>query len=204
MNNFRLIVTILFFQTAVAISGQSNPLRIELGDLALTIPDITIDQHYYLSIENLSDDSIFISLELGDTPMGSKLVFQSQYLVKSVKQRYETSITVMNEGPHLDLLKWKHYHSPWEKLKKVSTNKFKAIGYSQEQSEMFPQVDIEEVRVAVQNSGGERWLEHIMDIGDIHTYPFGVGISKVEFIIEYEVSGIFKKKYLIFDIPLGC
>jgi hypothetical protein len=201
----RLLITILFFQITIGISGQSSPLYIELEDLGLTIPDITIDQHYYLSIKKLADDSIFIALELGDTPMGSKLVFQPhEVLVKSVRQRYETSITVMDEGAHLDLLKWKHYRSPWVILELVATNNFKSVGYSREQSEMFPHVEIEEVRVAVQKSGGERWFEHIKDASDIHTYPFGVGISKVEYLIEYEVSGILKQKYLIFDIPLGC
>jgi hypothetical protein len=142
---------------------------------------------------------------LGDTPIGSRFVFHPQEsIVRSVKQRYETSITVMDEGPHLDLLEWKHYCSPWEDLTQVSVNRFKTVGYSQEQSEMFPQIDIDDVRMIVLKSGGERWYNLIKNVGDIHTYPFGVGISKIEFIVEYEVSGVLKKKYLIFNMPLGC
>ena len=30
-----------------------------------------------------------------------------------VEERIETSITVMNEGPHCDLTHWKHYNSPF-------------------------------------------------------------------------------------------
>lgn len=205
MKQKHFTIIILFVLAAVNLSGQSKPLRIELGDLVLTIPDISIDPHYYLSVEDLSADSVLISLELGDTPSGSMLVFHSQgSTISSVKQKYETSITVMDEGPHLDLIEWKHYHSPWIELKMVSANQYQAIGYSQAQSEMFPEVDIEEVRMVVQKLGGERWFKHIEDLDDIHTYPFGVGISKLEFMIEYKVLGKLKKKVLIFEIPLGC
>ncbi len=205
MKQRHFTIIILFVLAAVNLSGQSKPLRIELGDLVLTIPDIAIDLHYYLSVEDLSADSVLISLELGDTPLGYMLVFHSQVsTISSVKQRYETSITVMDEGPHLDLINWKHYFSPWVTLKMVSTNQYQAIGYSQAQSEMFPEVNIEEVRRVVKKLGGERWLKHIEDSEDIHTYPLGIGISKVEFVIEYEVLGKLNQKVLIFDIPLGC
>ncbi|MBT8387533.1 MAG: hypothetical protein KJO12_09005, partial [Ignavibacteria bacterium] len=68
----------------------------------------------------------------------------------------------------------------------------------------FPDVDIEKLKVIVNNIGGESWAELVNDVNTIKDYPIGVGISKIEFEIEYILKGIKKAKYILFKMPLGC
>jgi len=45
-----------------------------------------------------------------------KVALQKEGEIK-LYQSFENSITIINEGPHCDLVKWKHYNSEWKELK---------------------------------------------------------------------------------------
>ncbi len=67
-------------------------------------------------LEDLFEDNVSVDLDLGEgiedrilvlhPPAGETREFMTE-------QRFETSLTVSAEGPHLDLLDWKHHYSPW-------------------------------------------------------------------------------------------
>ena len=59
-----------------------------------------------------------------------------------IEQRYETSLTIMNEGPHIDLLDWKHYISERKELETGDGLTFLSKEVS---SEEFPEVSQTEI-----------------------------------------------------------
>src|SRR5688572_31178406 len=68
--------------------------------------------------------AVITDLELGDSVEGAilELVSEPSNLASfSVQVQYETSVTIMNEGPHLDLVEWKHYTSEWRNIERIGS-----------------------------------------------------------------------------------
>ena len=200
------IILLLFLLNGVS-SGQNkeHKVTLDLSDFVISFHSIDADSYYGYSFNNKAEDTTVVYLELGDSPENNLLTFDSgEAEIVNVYQRYETSATIMNEGPHLDLMDWLHYTSGWVELVKSNSHSFKSISYSEEDASKFPEVDIEQLRVMVKNIGGDNWAELVKDVKSIDDYPIGVGISKIEFKIEYILKGIKKMKYIVFEMPLGC
>ena len=49
----------------------------------------------------------------------------------------------MNEGPHCDLIDWKHFYSDWNKLQANSKGQFICDKYSVKDHEKFPEIPID-------------------------------------------------------------
>ena len=185
--------------------NKEHKVTLDLNDFIISFQSLVIDSYYDYSANNKGDDTTVVYLELGDSPENNLLTFDSgEAEIVHVYQRYETSATIMNEGPHLDLVNWFHYTSGWVALEKSNDYSFKSISYSEEEASKFPEVNIEKLRVMVKNIGGDNWAELVKDVNSINDYPVGVGISKIEFKIEYILKGIKKEKYIVFEMPLGC
>ena len=200
------IILLLFLLNGVS-SGQNkeHKVTLDLSDFVISFHSIDADSYYGYSFNNKAEDTTVVYLELGDSPENNLLTFDSgEAEIVNVYQRYETSATIMNEGPHLDLMDWLHYTSGWVEVEKSNSHSFKSISYSEEDASKFPEVDIEQLRVMVKNIGGDNWAELVKDVKSIDDYPIGVGISKIEFKIEYILKGIKKMKYIVFEMPLGC
>jgi len=200
------IILLLFLLNGVSNSqNDEHKLSLDLKDFVISFQSIVIDSYYDYSVNNKGDDTTLVYLELGDSPENNLLIFDSgEAEIVNVYQRYETSATIMNEGPHLDLLDWLHYTSGWVEVEKNDNHSFKSIPYSEEEAAKFPEVDIEKLKVMAKNIGGEKWAELVKDVKSVNDYPIGVGISKIEFKIEYILKGIKKAKYIVFEMPLGC
>ena len=184
--------------------NQNSSLNISLKYFTVTFDSITITPNYIMSIEN-KGDTTFVSLELGDSPEGQILnITNSDVKVLNIYQKYETSVTIMDEGPHFDLLHWKHYYSDWQKLNRIQNNKFKSISYSEELHEIFPQVDIKNFKEYVKRNVGNSWYKLVLNVKSVNEYPCGVDISRIIYRIIYTIEGKLKEKYLIFEIPMGC
>ena len=200
------IILLLFLLNGVS-SGQNkeHKVTLDLKAFVISFQSIVNDSYYDYSFNNKGDDTTDVYLELGDSPENNLLTFDSRESeIVNIYQRYETSATIMNEGPHLDLIDWFHYASDWVALEKNDNDSFKSISYSLEEASKFPEVDIEQLKVMVNNIGGERWAKLVKDVNSINDYPIGIGISKIEFKIEYLLRGIKKAKYIVFEMPLGC
>lgn len=185
--------------------SQTNILQIETDDFVISFPSVQTDDHYILGIENVSSDSILIDLELGDTIERSEIVLEGKDISEVMLfQNYETSVTVMNEGPHLDLTSWKHFESEWKQLTKTASLKFYAIEYQDSERIKFPDVQIEEVKQAVLSYGGEGWYNYVKEIKSYRDYPCDVGISEITLKITYNKNSQSKTKYLVFNVAMGC
>jgi hypothetical protein len=207
MKYFICQTILLLFLLSGSSNGQNkeHKVTLDLNDFIISFQSIVIDSYYDYSFNNKAEDTTVVYLELGDSPENNLLTFDSgKSEIVNVYQRYETSATIMNEGPHLDLMDWLHYTSGWVELEKSNSHSFKSISYSEEDASKFPEVDIEQLRVMVKNIGGDNWAELVKDVKSIDDYPIGVGISKIEFKIEYILKGIKKMKYIVFEMPLGC
>ncbi|HAK31782.1 MAG TPA: hypothetical protein DCO90_21680, partial [Sphingobacterium sp.] len=63
-------------------------------------------------MDRLQRDTVEIEAEVGESIEGTYIsILSDQVRDLKVEQRYETSVTIMNEGPHCDLTEWKHFNS---------------------------------------------------------------------------------------------
>ncbi len=148
-----------------------------------------------------------IYVELGDTPEGKKVkIKQSKFKKIEVFQRHENSVTIMNEGPHCDLTKWKHYYSEWKKLDfDAEENSFISDSYEREDREKFIEVGINELKKEVEKECGKHWSEQIKNIKNVNEYPSRVSTSRIFFkILLIDRNDSVTEKIISFEIPMGC
>lgn len=183
-----------FGQTAI-IQFQNFSLEIEPLELW--------EQSKLLYRTFLADSDV--DIELGETLEGSTIkVLNSQLWNINIEMRFETSITIMNEGPHCDLVNWKHYTSDWSELSNEGTDTFKAASYSTQDWERFPEVPVKEILEAVkQQCPG--WEEHARTIKSPNDYPSAVGVSRYFLRISgTDKTGKLITRILTFNVPMGC
>jgi hypothetical protein len=123
-----------------------------------------------------------------------------------VEQRYETSLSVPNEGPHLDLLDWKHYVSPWKALPRAGENRFITLKIDEAEASRFPPVTGDQIRAAVRREGASaEWLELVKDTKGPHGPGVWVGVSKVSFRVKVQERGRWRVVNTFhFMVPMGC
>ena len=145
-------------------------------------------------------------LELGDNLDGQLVkLISSDTDEFRVHIQYETSLTVMDEGPHLDLIDWKHCTTEWLPAAESSSNIFTLPQESQANLDCFPSVTPNEIRDAVLKYGGERWASLLKDNVNINTYPLATAVSSIRIRVQ-RLSG---KKWvqdalISVKVPMGC
>lgn len=180
-------------------------LQLRFNEFELVIDNLEIwDEE--AELKAVQKDSAIVYLELGATIEGRKIkIEQLEKGTIKIYQRFENSVTVMNEGPHCDLTEWKHYYSEWKQLQ-IQDDQFLTDSYSERDREKFIEVDMDELREAVRKQCGDRWAEHIKNVKSPHEYPCGIGTSRIVLKIEYtkqeKDSPI--EKTVAFKIPMGC
>ena len=151
-------------------------------------------------------DTINVSVELGGSPEGKTLIVNNgDYKRVSIFQRYENSITIMNEGPHCDLTEWEHYYSNWQPIHKISSNKFETLSYTEDDWEKFTDISIEALKTEVLEHCGEDWVKYIENVKTVKDYPAGVGTSRIFLkILMTDFEDKVTEKIIKFEIPMGC
>lgn len=151
-------------------------------------------------------DSAAVAVALGSSPEG-QAVHISLHEPGSVRlfQRYETSLTVMDEGPHCDLTDWTHYNSPWQELPANGTT-FQALEYAEADWSRFVPVDMQAVQKAVRAHCGDTWAALMAGAAHPDDYPLGVSISRIFLRIEFTPQGTTAAQTftLVFEMPMGC
>lgn len=164
-------------------------------------------------VVSTNNDKVVISLGLGEK-LDKTIILRphNRILEFKVEQSFETSMTVMNEGPHMDLLDWQHHLADWEELPRKNATTFLAHAVS---NTPFPAVTTEEIVAAVAKESakwaeqgydpGDRWIIVARDCKAADSYPCGVSVSKVFFRIMVKVDGQWRQIKLIeFKVPMGC
>ena len=153
-------------------------------------------------------DTVSMAIELGETPENKiiRVKHLQDYSKIEIFQKHENSITIMDEGPHCDLINWKHYTSSWKPLKSISKyKKFKTNAYLKKDWNTFIDINLEDLKAAVKNTCGDRWANLIKDAQSISDYPIGISISKIYLrVIMTDLDGDKIEKIIAFEIPMGC
>lgn len=160
-----------------------------------------------LILGEFTKGSVKKELDLGDDWDGILEVRgASSSLDLKVDMQYETSLTINDEGAHLDLLNWMHYRSDWISLPPKTSNEFEIRELSRESASIFPFVSKDKFMAAVKvatrdRQNGAKWLRLAGQCLGPLTTPCHVGVSKV-------VLRIFEKEKPLQEItlvpPLGC
>jgi hypothetical protein len=153
------------------------------------------------------------SIELED----DEIIFHSETLVQvSVSYRLETSLSISAEGPHCDLIHWKHGATPWKKMEPDKASNLEELTYTRFKFEdkpyklyaslPFPVSDMNEIKSAVRKSCGSDWADHMSTCKTPYDYPCNVSISNYIFRVSYEseTTGETVYQYLKIPVPMGC
>jgi hypothetical protein len=135
-----------------------------------------------------------------------KLVPKTSQSAKfKVEIQYETSLTVMDEGSHIDLIDWKHYVSKWREINAQSKNTYLIPKFTDEESSRFPKVSKNEMYDAIMKRGCGRWLDLVQKADMPTQYPCGVGISMYTIRISVLENGSWViLNEIEFNMPMGC
>ena len=115
-----------------------------------------------------------------------------------VAMQFETSAAVGDEGPHLDLVKWKHFTSTWRELDSLGPLRFHVPVLTEEEQTLFPTYTQQELDVAVRAAGGEEWLERMKQGAEAYV---AVWVMRLRVIDEAFPDKPFTIEFLI---PMGC
>ena len=180
--------------------------------IEIKFPDLSIQMEIYPEYDEVGDvisqnDTARVYLGLTETPEGKKIKLKHSNFKKiEVFQRYENSITIMDEGPHCDLTEWKHYYSEWKKLEFNSiNNSFVSDSYEEKDGKKFLDIDITELKKVVGKRCGDYWEQLIQNIKNVNEYPSGVTMSKIFLkILLTDENGSVTEKIIEFELPMGC
>jgi ribosomal protein S8 len=183
--------------------ANDHLLKIRFEEFSIEIDSVEVwDEEGKLKEQQ--KDTAKIYLELGETIEGQILkVHKIKKGEIRIYQRFENSVTVMNEGPHCDLTEWKHYNSDWKELK-IENGQFLTDSYSEEDWERFIEVDMTELREAVREQCGDGWAEHVKNVKSPNEYPCGVSTSRIFFKITFSEQDKVIERIVSFEIPMGC
>lgn len=159
--------------------------------------------------------SLTVPLDLGDEVYGATLQLQPATPGETyrVRVQYETSLGLSAEGPHLDLVDWKHCMSDWETAEATEALSFVLPTPTPEQHECFPAYTRAELEQAVRAHAAARgdaamadqWISRIGE-GDAEgeATPF-VAISTVRVRVEVLRNGTWVDVATVAFMPaMGC
>lgn len=203
--------------------GGPVPTAVESETTTETMPQDTVAdfdfQDLHISISRfiassdpslkqpLQGDTLFIVAEVGESIEGQLLTLTSDVFVDlRVEMRFETSMTVMREGPHCDLTSWKHGYSDWKVLKEKRSGGFVCVDYVESETKKFPAVSSEEVKDAVREVCSEEYAQLLSDNAAPTEYPCGVSISRYFIRITGKNSDTEQRftKVIVIEATMGC
>lgn len=183
-------------------------IMLHLNEMTVFLNGLEVETYDYDSISiNNPKDTAILSLAVGESFEDKNFTVQSDLLTDiTIQQRYETSVTIMNEGPHCDLTDWKHYNSPWTVLYADKNANYRTLTYTENDWSKFVPVTVAELKEAVKEHCDETWYEHIRNVHSVKEYPVSVSISR----IFLRIAGTRKDdgrqvvKIIVALMPMGC
>lgn len=206
-NIYRTIIILLFLlqDYSVAQIKYSTPLIVKFDEISISIENVGPGDYESIEPFKETEDSLHFDIGLGYIIEGKIIkVISSKLSDVRISQSYETSVSIQNEGPHIDLNDWKHFKSEWKELVKDEEGNSKIIEYTAQDWVKFPEIDIEELKEAVYKIGGPEWRNLIEHIKSPTEYPSSVGINKIELKINGMMDNKKIKKIIVLNLPMGC
>lgn len=156
------------------------------------------------------DGKATIDLDLAENVDGQKatLHFPGSSASYRILQRYRTSMSVEAEGPHLDLVDWRHFDSPWTPLESLGANRFRTLRSEQMDDSKFPKTTKSEIIKEVRRRVGKDWPEIVEWVESCNGPDDGaciVTISSIYLRIQKKVDHRWINVGLVeIRIPMGC
>ena len=151
-----------------------------------------------------------IDLDLGEDIDNQevRLNFPDNSTEYRVFQRYRTSMSISAEGPHLDLVDWRHFDSPWTPLLSLDAKRFRTLKSDQMEDSRFPSTTKSEILREVRRRVGKDWpnlLELAKGCRGPNDGACLVMISSIYLRIQKQVRGRWIDIGLVeVRIPMGC
>ena len=203
MGLFKILLILISLGTTVYC--QDSVSIVKFKDLSVEIQSLTpLDKGKLNTVFNIEAE---FTADIGETLEGSSIVIKSsKYENIEIYEAVETSLTISWEGPHCDLIEWKHHVSEWKKLTEYNANVFRAFSFDQDEFRKFPKVTLEAVREAVRQHCGEEWVKQIKDIKSLYDAPCDVGESSYFLKIKAtdRTSGSKIERLIKILVPMGC
>jgi hypothetical protein len=180
--------------------------KIRLEDNSESVDHFSKDQVRWID----GDSVLAIGVGLGSTPPYLlKVVPLNEDQIPFVEYSYQTSVSISDSGPHLDLKNWKSFRSPWKRLEGAEGYAWKVPFV---EDTRFPNVSKEEFLQAVRKAELERqikpenrWLDVARRCATVHEEPCHVGVSRIFLRIMVKAEGGTKEvQRIMFEIPMGC
>lgn len=151
-----------------------------------------------------------IDLDLAEYVDSSEveLNFRDSSVSYRMFQRYRTSMSISAEGPHLDLVDWRHFDSPWIPLDSLGNKRFRTLPANQMEDSRFPSTTKSDIVKEVRKRVGKDWPELLKLAKDCRGPNDGacrVGISSIYLRIQKKIrGGWIDVGWVEFRIPMGC
>ncbi|MBK7129909.1 MAG: hypothetical protein IPM74_04605 [Crocinitomicaceae bacterium] len=159
------------------------------------------------TLKHIQPDTVSMFVELGWDVEGIQISYQTENITDiKISQRYETSVSISDEGPHCDMINWKHYTSPWHQLTPDTNGIYITDDYDSDDNSKFPDVSMAEFKQAVREHCDEFYEGLIANNQSVNELPSHSSISRVFFSVTGKDKKTGKKisKLLIFEIAMGC
>lgn len=125
-----------------------------------------------------------------------------------VLERYRTSLSISAEGPHLDLVDWRHFDSPWTELKSLGSNRFRTLAIPEDDYSRFPPTTTAEILKEVRRRAAKEWpelLELVKECKGPNDGACLVSISSIYLRIQKKVNRDWVDVGLVeVRVPMGC
>lgn len=190
--------------------NESNQFD-SISSINFDLFSLNFHNFHFSGIENkqvINEDTVVIETIIGGEEFeGIMLTFNSEVLYDfNIEQRYETSVTLMAEGPHCDLTDWEHFVSEWQTVSKNHLEEYFLYSYNEKERQLFPNVSKDALIKAAKKHCGDEWSEQIKTISTPNDYPCGVSISRYFLKISGKRmdNGKAIQKLIIIVSPMGC
>jgi hypothetical protein len=155
-----------------------------------------------------------LSLDVGEPSRGLLWVTVDERAERVVvRERSFTSVTVKNEGPHVDLTEWLHGTSEWREIPRSANGTWTLPMH---QAGPFPTVDGAQIAAAVSEEVArwERpdpgWVERAETCANANSYPCATAVSRVELEVttqRQDALGVWQEtdRFVLTLLPaMGC
>lgn len=191
----------LFFSILLA-----GALGLTGGDRAVVITS-GVEGEISTEVSLAESFEVRLTPELGDEVLAVELNASPGAELR-VQQRFETSITIPDgDGPHWDLLGWRHGHTEWRVLEQTPSGRH-ALHPAPGGELPFPPVRTEEIVAEVRASGAdERWarLAATCEPPPADQGPCRVAVSAILLRVQKRSKeGWETLRTLRIDVPMGC
>lgn len=190
--------------------NESNQFD-SISSIKFNLFSLNFHNFHFSGIDNkqvIEEDTVVIETIIGGEEFeGIMLTFNSEALCDfNIEQRYETSVTLMAEGPHCDLTDWLHYVSEWQPVSKNHLEEYFLYTYKDNERQLFPSVSKDALTKAAKKHCGDEWSEQIKALSTPNEYPSGVSISRYFLKISGKRmdNGKSVQKLIIIVSPMGC